>query len=325
MATISLARLQSRTIGVTVLLLVTGAVLLAYALAALGQEFLTMPENRKEAAELDVRLQSLRTERDSLHIEIANLKNQAEVHRAEAEQARTLAQELPSLQAEESRARSDRDRLSKEVLALESDLTVRQETINGLTDRERNLKSEIETLINRSQDERKRFEEVQIELNAKLGELAKTSDEIVAKRNERDRVNDELSKLELSLATKSKILNDLAADEKSIERRVGNLGLQAEELTANISSAENRFAGTQTELDRARADLQNLRQERDSTKYELDRAKALLDTTSTNNEAAEARLQILTSQEAKIRHQLRTMVDQLQATGLIGNTAGITE
>ena len=319
--------LQRRTkIGLTTLsLLVTSAVFLGVAWAALGEEILTMPENRKEAAEIAARLQSLRTERDTLHIEIANLKNQVEIHRAEAEQTRTLAQELPNLQAEEVRARGDRDRLSKEALALESDLAVRREIVNELTDRERNLRSELERLTNRSQDERKRLEDVQIELDAKLGELAKTSDEIVAKRNESDRVNDELSKLEQSLATRSKFLNEVVADEHSINRRIGDLKMKADELIAITSSAENRLTEVRVEFDGTHADLEKLRKERDSTKYELDRVKALLDTTSTNKEAAEARLQNLISRETKIRHQLRTMLNQLQEVGLLGNEAGTTE
>ena len=325
MAKSSSNRLQRRTVGLTVLLLAATTGLLTITWAALGEEVLTMPENRKEAVEIDARLKLLRVERDSLHTEISDLKNQVEVHRAEAEQARTLAQELPSLQAEESRARSDRDRLSKESLALESDLAVRRETVSGLTNQERNLRSEIEILTNQSQNERKRLEEVKKGLNEKLKELTTTIDEIAAKRNEHDRVNAELSNLELSLVTKSKILNEMIADERSAERRIEILKMKADELTANISSAENRFAAVQAGLDRAHADLQKLRNDRDLTKNELDRAKAMLDTTNTNKEAAGARLQNLTAQEAKIRHQLRTILDQLQAVERIGNEAGTTE
>ena len=84
MTTLTSAKLQRRTIGLTVPLLVVAIVLLTITWAALGEEILTMPENRKEAAEINARLPSLRAERDSLHTEVANLKNQVETHRANA-------------------------------------------------------------------------------------------------------------------------------------------------------------------------------------------------------------------------------------------------
>ncbi len=324
MATSSSAKLRRPTIGVTLLLLIVAAVLWIE-WAALGQEILTIPENQKIAAEINARLPLLRTDRDSLLTQIADLKNEVEKHRTEAEQARTLALELPGLQAEESRTRSERERLSKESLALADEIAVQQGTVNGLIDQERNLRNEIEILTNRTQEERKRLEVVQNDVNTKQGVLAKISDNISAKGNELDQVNLEVSRSEQSLATKLKILNELVADEQSINHRIGNLQTKADELTANISIAESRFDEIQMKLGNARADLEILRKERDSTKFELDKVNASLETTSANKEAAKARLLNLTNQEANIRHQLRSLFDQIQDAVLFGQATGTTE
>lgn len=325
MATSSSAKLQRRTIGFTLPLLTAAIVLLAIAWAALGQEIVTMPETRIELDEIKAELDRLRPKREELHSEIADLNNQIEGLQAEAEQARTLAEQLPILQAEELRARGERDRLSKESLALADEIDVRQRTFNGLTDRERSLKNEIEILENRTQEERKRLEEAQNEVNTKQVVLAKIIDDIAAKRNALDRLNIELSQLEQMRATKSNILKELVAEEQTLKHRIGNLQTNANELAAIISSAEILLDKTKVELDDKQAELEILLKKRDSTKFELDRVKALLDTTSTNLEAAEARIENLTRQEAKIRHQLRTIVDQLQDAVLIGKATGTTE
>ena len=325
MTTSASARLQRRTIGFTVSLLAVAIILLTITWVALGEEFLTMPENRKEAAEISVRLQSLRAEQDSLHTEIANLKNQVETHRADAELARTLAQELPNLQAKESRTRVERDRLSKEIVTLGSEVVGKQERVNSLIDQERKLKSEIKIQTKRSHEERKRLEEVQKELDAKLEKLVITSDVIAAKREARDRVNNELSELEQSLANKSEFWSELVVEEQTIKRRIRSLKIKSEELVASISREEDRFEKVQSDLDSARVDLESLQSERGTIKHELDRAKALLNMANTQNEAAAVRLENLTRQEAKILHQFRAMIDKVREAEQIVNATETAE
>ena len=59
-----LARRQRRTTEFSVGLLLVAALGLAFALSAIGEEVLMMPERRKEAEEIEARLPELREERN---------------------------------------------------------------------------------------------------------------------------------------------------------------------------------------------------------------------------------------------------------------------
>lgn len=332
MTTPTSARSQYRTMGFAVFMLLLTVLMLAFAWTALGEEILTMPENRKEAIEIKAQLKALRAERDSLITEISELKVQVETNKAEAEKVTTLVQKLEILQAEVTgaqaevtRARAERDRLSKETTALASDVAVRQDSVNMLTEQKSELMNEIELFTNRVQDSRIHFEEAKQELNARQKELVIINDEIATRRKVRDQVKNELSNLEQTLATKSNILNELVAEEQTIKHRIDRLKIRSDELSASITSEQNQLVKVHAEIDSAHIELEHLRKERDSTKNELDRAKAVLDTTNTQKEATAVTLENLIRHEAQIRQQLRSMIDQLIEAGLIDNATVATE
>ena len=325
MTTPTSARSQRRTIGFTVLMLFLAVVMLVIAWSALAQEVLTWPENQRIAAELDARLKVLREERDSLYEEIADLKIQAEKHKAVAEQVGKLTQELEILQSELMRARAERDRLSKESTSLASDVAVKKDLVKSLTEQERELRNELELLENRTQVARKGFQDAQQELFEKQEEQIVIGDQLTAERKTRDLVKSELSELEQTLAKKSNDLNELVVEERSISNRINKLKIRFDELSASNTSEQNYLVKVRADIDSTRVELENLRKERDSTKNELDRAKATLDITNTQKEAVAARLENLIRHEAQIRQQLRSMIDQLKEAELIVNSTAATE
>ena len=108
-------RQQRRTFGLAATLLTIATLGLAVAWSALGQEVLSLPENRREAAEITARLPGLRAERDGLIGEVAALKAELASLTGQAESA---AAELRQLRAGLADASSERDRLAGEATLL---------------------------------------------------------------------------------------------------------------------------------------------------------------------------------------------------------------
>lgn len=311
------AKQQRQTIGLTVGLLMIATVGLAIAWAAIGQEVLTLPENRRDAAEIAARLPSLREERDSLINEIATLKAEAEDHRTKAERAAAVAKELPALQAEEARARGERDRLTKAVGALTSDRDTLQVAVGSLAARRTSIESEINALASRTEAERKRLDEVRQAVSEERTVLAQTKDAIASERQKQAQIETDLANVKRMLDSKRAELNGLTAEERRLLDQVVRLRGVRDELATGNQRESERLASLQSEAGTARIELASVQGQRDRVRDEFARVKAMSDTENARAEAISARVQHLAGLEAKVRQQIRAMIDELGEAGRI--------
>lgn len=305
------AKQQRHTLGLTIGLLMVATVGLVIACVAIAEEILTLPESRKEAAEITARLPVLRAERDSLINEIAMLKAELESQGTKAEQARAIAGELVGLQAEETRARAERDRLAKEVAALTSDQGTLQRTVDLLSEQIKNFKGEINNLVGRAGAERQRLDEVQQEVNEGRQILAQTKDALVAEKQKLAQTETDLADTTRLLDSKRAEFRGLTTEEQDIRAQVARLEGEKEELTAGNQREAKRLASLQDEIRTVRTTLSVTQGQLDQVRDELDRAQAVLETENARAETVSARLQRLTGLDAKVRQQIRTMIEEL--------------
>ena len=211
-------RQQRRTTGLSVVLLAFATVALGIAFSAVGEEILTLPESRKEAAEIAARLPGLRTERDSLLEEIAAQKAELSNQRSKVEEAQRITGRLPERQAEETRARDERDRLGKEVAALTADRDTLQGTVDRLAGRRKTIENELDELASRAEAERKRLDEVRQAVNEERTTLTQTGDEHAAESQKLAQVKTNLANTDRLLDSKRAELKGLAAEEQDLRR-----------------------------------------------------------------------------------------------------------
>ena len=216
-------RQQRRTVGLTVGLLMVATLALGIACAAIGEEILTLPETRMEAAEIAARLPGLRAERDTLIEEVAKLRSELEGHRARVEQAEAVASEIQTLQAEERRARGERDRLTKEVIALTSDRDSLQAAVDSLAGRRKSFEAEVGDLVDRTAGERKRFDEVRQEVSEERKSLTQAKDALSAEKQKLAQAETELADTDRLLNSKRAELNGLTVEERNVRDQVARL------------------------------------------------------------------------------------------------------
>ena len=103
----------------------------------------------------------------------------------------------------------------------------------------------------------------------------------------------------------------MVTEEQTIRDQVARMKEEREELTTgNLREAE-RFASLQDEIDATRTKLTMALGQRDRAKDELVRATAMADAENSRAEAIAARLQLPTGLEARVRQQIRTMIEEL--------------
>lgn len=113
------------------------------------------------------------------------------------------------------------------------------------------------------------------------------------------------------LHSKRAELKGLVTEEQTIRDQVARMKEEREELTTgNLREAE-RFASLQDEIDATRTKLTMALGQRDRAKDELVRATAMADAENSRAEAIAARLQLPTGLEARVRQQIRTMIEEL--------------
>ncbi len=311
MTTSDTAKRQRRTVGLTIGLLAVVTVILALACVAIGEEILTLPENRREAADIAARLPGLRQERNSLIAKIAERKAELADLEMKAERASTIAKKLPNLQAEETRTRGARDRLAKEVAALNSDIGMLKTRGDQLTGSIKSYKDEINDLSKRSEAERKRRDEVRKELSVVLQNLAQTKGAHAAQKQKLLQDESDAASTGRLLESIRAELKGLTAEAQGIRNEIARLKEEKDELKRGNQRQTTRLANLQGEIQTIRTTLATVQEKRDRTRDELIRAEAKLTTVKTREEAASARLQDLIGLEAKARQRIRAMIDEL--------------
>ena len=316
------ARQHRRGVGLTIGLLMVATVFLAIASAAIGEEILTLPESRQEAADIAARLPGLRAERDSLIEENAKLRAEISSQKTKIEQADAILRELPRLQDEEAQARAERDRLAKEVISLTSDQDTLQGTVDSLAGRRKSFEDAIDNLASRAEAERKRLDEVRQAVDEERKTLAQTTDALSAARQNLAQSETALANTDRLLDSKRAELTGLTAEAQGIRDQVMRLRDLRDELTTGNQRVEERIANLQSDIATARTALAAVEGERDRARETLARTEARLETENAWAEATSARLQRLTGLEAKVRQQIRTMIEEL---GEVERTQGGSE
>lgn len=306
-----MTRQKRRTTGLTVSLLGIATIGLAIACAALGQEVLNLDERMREAAEIEARLPGLRAERDSLIEEVAMQKAEFSSLRTQADEAQAMASTLPNLQAEESRARAERDRLAKQVTTLTADRDSLQGMFDELAERRRSLEVEVDGLASRAEAERKRLNEVQQSVNEKRTELTQTTDTLAAEAQTLAQVKTELASTDRLLDSKRAEFKGLTAEEQDLRAAITRFENVGEELETRSQREAERLATLEEAIVTARTELATAQGQRDRVRDELGRTRAMLDTETAQAEAVAARLQRLTSLEATVRQRIRVMIEDL--------------
>ncbi len=311
-----------RPIGLAVVCIIVSVLCLGLVHAALTQEIGTLPENRKELAEINATLPGLRTERNSLQKRIAQLKVELESlnesRHSVIDEANALSQELLGLQAEETRARGERDRLVKEVNSLSSDRDALQLVVNSLDTRKQSLEGEIERINelvteNTTQLESLRKEEelyrtMQLELPGLQAEEARARAERNRLVKEVDSLRADHDTLQTSVASlvtrKQGLEDDIARNSAALmenAEKLEKLRIEVEQHT----KISRELPGLQVEEERARA-------ERDRLMKEVDSLTADRDTLQTSVASLVIRKQGLEDENARVNAALTESSEKLE-------------
>ena len=225
---------ERRYFGTAVGLVAAAAVGLMVAVVAVGEEVLTLPEARQEAADIAARLPGLREERDSLVAKIAELR--ASLAEARVDEQR-LTRELPSLRSEESRRRAERDSLADEVATLTDNRSALAADVNRLKATAEDARSEADGALSRADDARSRAEGLSVQLDdlrRSLAEerrkLVRTKEEVSAKLGDLDQVESDMDNADRLLTTKRAELRELTAEAATVAARLS--GLKGSEASA---------------------------------------------------------------------------------------------
>ena len=306
-------RRQRRTTELSVALLALAAVALAIAFSAVGQEVLTLPDRRQEAAEIAARLPGLQAERNALLDEVAAHKAELSSLRTKVEEARDIAGRLPDLRAEETRARAERDRLTREVAALAADRDTLRGTVDQLAERRRSFEDEHHNLVARTEAERKRLDEVRQAVGDRRTTLTQIGDEHAAQGQKLAQLMTDLADTDRLLESKRTVLKGLTVEEQDLRTRVARLQEEGEKLEIGNQRAAEQSATLREELAEARTTLTTIQGQRDQARDELARARTMRDVEHAYLETVAVRLQHLTSLEARVRQQLRAIIEDLSA------------
>ncbi len=225
---------QWRAVGLTVGLLMLASALLAIAIGAVGAEVLSLPESRQEAADIAARLPTLRTERDQLTEEIAQLRSQLSNLRPDMESADRLAKTLPDLQAEELRTRAERERLAKDVDSLTSNRSALQAEVDRLEGRAREYRSEVDSFSTRAQESRTQLDTIRRSISEEQRNLARAKEDVTASKAD-------LAQVESDLANASRLLNAKRAELGELTSNTEVMSARLQTLTGDEARAREKI------------------------------------------------------------------------------------
>ncbi len=254
-----------------------------------------------------------KADRDALLDEVAAHKAELSSLRTRVEEARDIAGRLPDLRAEETRARAERDRLTREVSALVADRDSLRGTVDQLVERRRGFEDEHQNLVDRSEAERKRLDEVRQAVGEGRASLTQIRDEHAAQTQKLAQLMTDLADTDRLLESKRAELKSLTIEEQDLRTRVARLQEEGEKLEIGNQQAADQSATLHEELAKTRTALTTIQGQRDQARDELARARAMRDVEQANLETVSIRLQHLTSLEARAQQQLRAMIEDLSA------------